>query len=209
MTKCKESKNEVAGNRGFSPQDKAPDFQPREGLGYTCSSCRFAYRCSGDLWLLASVLQAQWKVLSLCIKHCPHTHTDVQGCAKGAELVWPPSDPREPYSQGPWAQAGCSEGEWKQNPVNNSKRENTWGQRKRAWNTQDLPLMGFGGSNTEGSQQWQFHEFCTKLSLSTHLTFPARLVQYKENLELNLLYPLALQRSFQEPPRTQPAVYIM
>lgn len=70
---------------------------------------------------------------------------DVQRCARATEskLVWPPSDPQQMCSL--WAQAMCSEGEWKQNPVSNSKRENTRGQRKhRAWNTQDLPLMGFG-----------------------------------------------------------------
>lgn len=37
----------------------------------------------------------------------------------------------------------------------------------------------------------------------------ARLVQHKENLVQNLLHPLALVRSLQEPPRTQLAVYIM
>lgn len=74
-----------------------------------------------------------------------------------------------------------------------AKEKTPEGQRKHgAWNAQDVPLMGFGGSNTEGSQQWQFHEFCTKPSLLPHLILTARLVQYEEKLVLILLHPLAL-----------------
>lgn len=152
LTKCKERKNEVAGHRGFSPQDKVPGFQPQwhthEGLGYSCSTCSSAHRCSADLWPAGSSFTSSMKshLFHCVLSTVPHTLMcrDVQ---KPQGASWCGHSPltHRSCAPRPMGTAVCSEGEWKQNPVNNSKRENTWGQRKHhAWNTQDLPLMGFG-----------------------------------------------------------------
>lgn len=108
LTKCKERENEVAGHRGFSPQDKAPGFQPqwhtwRTGLHLLhLQLCLQGFRWSLTCW------QQFYKLHEKsfhCVLSTVPTHTDVQGCAKpgwvltGSKLVWPPSDPQDLCSQ--------------------------------------------------------------------------------------------------------------
>lgn len=72
LTKCKERKNEVGGNRGFSPGQGARLPATVTHVRDWATPALPAGLLTGVQLisdLLASVLQAQGKVISLCTKH--------------------------------------------------------------------------------------------------------------------------------------------
>lgn len=172
LTKCKERKNEVAGHRGSSPQDKAPGFQPQWHTWGTGLPLLYLQLCSQVFsWSLTC-----WQQFHKLHKKSFHwvlstvpTHTDVQRCAKpgwvltGRKLVWPPSDPQELCSQAHGHRL-CVQRE------SESKILLITAKHLRPEETSCMEHPGpapdgLWGPNTEGSQWWQFHEFCTKPSL--------------------------------------------
>lgn len=198
LTKCKERKNEVAGHRGSSPQDKAPGFQPQWHTWGTGLPLLYLQLCSQVFsWSLTC-----WQQFHKLHKKSFHwvlstvpTHTDVQRCAKpgwvltGRKLVWPPSDPQELCSQAHGHRL-CVQRESESKillitakhlrPEETSCMEHP-GPAPMGFGVQTLRAVNGGSSMSSVPNP-----------ASAPLTLTARLVQCKENFVLNLLHPPAL-----------------